>query len=498
VNEPSAKPRSATSRRRFLKNSALAGGGLLLGSSGLNLISPKIWHRPLPLDDNRSYWARSQPPQNPSLTQDLSVDVAIVGGGLTGLAAAYFIRRVSPQKSVAVLEARGCGNGASGRNGAMVLTMTADRYMNFSAAPAMDKEIYELTAGNIRSLSALSAAAGIDCELETQGALQVFTSAQDAAAAKDYVQQARSLGMPVELWDAGQVAGALGTEVYAGGFFDPNGGHVHPMKLVHVFKSAAENAGASIYDNTQVEEVEEGREVALLTAGGHTVKARSLVLASNAFTPDVGFLRNSVVPIREYVAMTRPLTDAQFKQLGWRLPVPFNDTRTEVFYLGLTKDRRIHIGGGTPRYEFNNGPGNAGSGTGAAPNAAAATADGRTRSHVAQLQRELARIFPRLAGIEFDVTWDGMVDWSLDGSPSVGTTGKHGNIFYGLGYSGHGVNLTSIFGRIIADLEAGREEAWKRYPFVNAHLTYVPNEPFRWLAAESGLAWYRLTEPTPR
>jgi gamma-glutamylputrescine oxidase len=484
VSDPSAKPRSATSRRRFLKSSALAGGGVLMGSSGLNLISPKIWHRPLPLDDNRSYWARSQPPQNPALTQDVSVDVAVVGGGLTGLSAAYFIRSVSPQKSVAVLEARGCGNGASGRNGAMVLTMTADRYMNFSAAPAMDRQLYDLTAENIRSLSALSVATGIDCELQTQGALQVFTSAQDAAAARDYVQQARPLGIPVELWDGRQVAGALGTAVYAGGFFDPNGGHVHPMKLVHVFKTAAENAGASIYENTVVQDIEEGREIVLHTAGGHAVKAKSLVLASNAFTPSIGYLRNSVVPIREYVAMTRPLSDAEFKLLGWRLPVPFNDARTEVFYLGLTKDRRIHIGGGTPRYDFNNGP----------RDARIAGSAGAAGSHVAQLQRELARIFPSLAGIDFDISWDGVVDWSLDASPSVGTTGKNRNIFYGLGYSGHGVNLTSIFGRIIADLEAGREAAWKHYPFVNAHLAYVPNEPFRWIAAESGLAWYRLTE----
>ncbi len=87
-----------------------------------------------------------------------------------------------------------------------------------------------------------------------------------------------------------------------------------------------------------------------------------------------------------------------------------------------------------------------------------------------------------------------MIDWSLDASPSVGVTGRHGNIFYGLGYSGHGVNLSSVFGRIIADLEAGRAAEWDPYPFVNARLDYVPNEPFRWLAAESGLAWYRLTE----
>ncbi len=85
-----------------------------------------------------------------------------------------------------------------------------------------------------------------------------------------------------------------------------------------------------------------------------------------------------------------------------------------------------------------------------------------------------------------------MVDWSLNESPAVGRAGKHNNVFYGLGYSGHGVNLTSLFGRIIADLEAGREEQWQKYPFVNASLEYIPNEPLRWLGVECALAWYRM------
>jgi glycine/D-amino acid oxidase-like deaminating enzyme len=418
------------------------------------------------------------------LDKDLSIDVAVLGGGLTGLSAAYYIRRASPQKSVAVFEARGCGNGASGRNGAMVLTMTADRYMNFSASPAMDKQIYDLTAENIRALAKLSNATGIECDLETNGALQVFENAGEAKAALRYVEQAQSLGMPVQFWDARQVAAALGTQVYTGGFFDPCGGQVHPMKLVHVFKSAAESAGATVYENTAVEGIDEGAELVLHVGGGHTVSAKSLVLASNAFTPNMGFLRNSVLPLREYVAMTRPLSEKELANVGWRLRVPFNDSRTEVFYLGLTKDGRIHIGGGAPRYDFNNGAGNARGAAGA----------GVAGLHAARLQRELTRIFPGVAGIEFDVNWSGMIDWSLDASPSVGSTGKHRNIFYGLGYSGHGVNLTSIFGRIIADFEAGREAQWTQYPFVNAHLIYVPNEPFRWLAAEGSLGWYELTE----
>ncbi len=470
--------RERLNRRRFLKKAALAGGGGLLGAAGLNQISPRIWREPLEFEANRSYWARNQPPQNAPLMEDTDADVAVIGGGLTGLSAAYYIRRVSPQKRVVVLEARGCGNGASGRNGAMVLTMTEDRYMQFSSAPGVDKLIYDLTAENIRSLAKLSVETGIDCELETNGALQVLLTADDVKAAKRYVQQARSLGMPIEFWDKQQLRSVIGTDAYEGGFFDPSGGQVHPMKLVHVFKAAAESAGAEIYENTAVASIVEGREHVLLTADGHIIKAKSLVLATNAFTSRLGFFSNSIVPVREYVAVTPPLSDQELVDIGWRKRVPFNDSRTEVFYLGLTKDNRIHIGGGSPSYVFNNGMADA----------------SKAASHFAQLRRELIRIYPRLAGVAFEAGWDGVVDWSIDESPSVGCTGRYKNIFYGLGYSGHGINLTSVFGRIIADLEAGREEPWKPYSFLNAGFDYVPNEPFRWLGVQARLAWYRLTE----
>ncbi|HMK86441.1 MAG TPA: FAD-dependent oxidoreductase [Steroidobacteraceae bacterium] len=475
---PLSSMRAPTTRRRFLKSAALGGGGVLAGAAGLNALSPRIWREPLPLDANESFWARSAAPRNPALRQDLVVDVAIVGGGLTGLSAAYFIRKASPGKRVIVLEAEGCGNGASGRNGAMVLTMTADRYLSFSADPQRDKAIYELTADNIRSLVGLAAATGIDCELDTPGALQVFNDEGAAEAAQRYVRRARSLGMPVEYWDSRQVKASIGSEVYRGGYFDPKGGQVHPMKLVRAFKFAAERAGAVIYENTRVEQVEEGKVHRLRTLEGLTVSAKSLVLASNAFTPNLKFLRNSILPLREYVAITRPLSDEELAAIGWQSRVPFNDDRTEVYYFGLTRDRRIHIGGGAPRYQFNNG----------------AADPLRLEPERRQLERELARVFPRLAGVELEAIWQGVIDWSLDASPSVGRTGKHGNIFYALGYSGHGVNLTSVFGRIIADLEAGHEQAWTSYPFLNAHLDYVPNEPLRWAAVETGLAWYALTK----
>src|SRR5450631_984233 len=387
--------RELSSRRRFLRKAAFAGSGALLGTVGLNQVSPRIWREPLMFEPNRSYWARSQPPQNPPLTTDIAVDVAVLGGGFTGLSAAYYIRRLSPHKRVVVLEGMGCGNGASGRNGAMVLTMTADRYMNFSSAPALDKKIYDLTADNIRALSKLSAATGIDCELDTNGALQVLSTSEDLKAAKAYVREARSLGMPVEFWSKPQLSSAIGTQVYEGAFFDPNGGHVHPMKLVHASKAAAETAGVEIYENTTVANIEEGPQHSLQTTRGHTIKAKSLVLATNAFTPNLGYFRNSILPVHEYVAMTQPLSEPQLAEIGWHKRVPFNDNRTQVYYLGLTKDNRIHIGGGRPGCSFNGG-----------------TADSSAAApHFAELQRELVRIFPALTGVTFDAGWDGVVDW---------------------------------------------------------------------------------------
>jgi len=198
-----------SNRRRFLKKAALAGGGGILGAVGLNQISPRIWREPMVFELNRSYWARSQPPQNPPLTENISVDVAVLGGGFTGLSTAYYIRSISPRKRVVVLEAMGCGNGASGRNGAMVLTMTDDRYMRLSADPAVDKRIYDLTAQNIQALLRLSAVTGIDCELETNGALQVLSTSEEVRAAQGYVQAARSVGIPVEFWNKQRVTSSI-------------------------------------------------------------------------------------------------------------------------------------------------------------------------------------------------------------------------------------------------------------------------------------------------
>lgn len=473
------KPTNAapSGRRRFLKRVGLAGAGLLGGGAALNAVTPLAIPPDRDFERNTGSWARSLPSPSPPLDSDLDADVVVVGGGLTGLSSAYHLCKAMPAKRVVLLEAAVCGNGASGRNGGMVLTMTEDRYMQLRD-PTLDRRIYELTSQNIASLQTLARQQGIDCELEQNGALQTLCSSGEVKDAKAFCSRARDAGLPFEYWDRDRTAAAIGAQGYHGALFDPRGGQVHPGKLVGLWKAAAIAAGVDIHDNTAVVEIEEGATHQVRTATGRRVRAPVLVLATNAYTSRLGYLRGAVAPIFDYVAMTPVLSEAQLTAAGWRALIPFNDTRTETCYAGLTRDGRIHFGGGSVDYSFNDG-------MRGRPNAAL---------RYAELHKEFARLFPSLADVAFESAWSGSVDMSLDGSPSVGSIGRHGNIFYGIGFSGHGVNLTSVCGRIIADLVAGAGEQWRWLPFVNRLPPYIPNEPFRWLGIEADLAYTRWAE----
>jgi gamma-glutamylputrescine oxidase len=111
------------------------------------------------------------------------------------------------------------------------------------------------------------------------------------------------------------------------------------------------------------------------------------------------------------------------------------------------------------------------------------------------LLTELRRIFPPLAGVSFESTWSGAVDMSLDQTPSLGQIGRNGNVFYAIGFSGHGVNLTSVFGRVLADLVGRKDPLWAWLPYLNRMPLYTPNEPFRWAGVQAALAYYRRTDP---
>jgi len=465
----------ALSRRSLLRRAALTTAGVALGGVGINELAPVVDAERIGVDENASFWARALPAAGPPLDRALDVDVVIVGAGLTGLSTAYHLRRLLPGRQVAVLEARRCGNGASARNGGMLLPSTGERYLVPGTDAALDRRVHELTLENIAFLRQLQDELGMDAELDPTGAFHALRSADDARHAATDASRLRDRGIAVEYWTREQAAAAIGTSAYAGALFDPGAGHVHPGKLVALWKRAAELSGAHIYEGTPVTQIEEGAVHMLTTAAGRRVRAPVLVLATNAYGTQLGYLRAAIAPVWSHVAVTPPLADAQLAALGWSARAPFDDDRTELFYLGRTRDGRVHIGGGRVDYSFND---------------AAPAAPVRAKRYQA-LHAELARLYPMLRDVPFETAWSGAVDMSIDAAPALGRMGRADNVYYAIGYSGHGVNLSSVFGRILADLIAGFGAQWAWLPYLNRTPPYLPNEPYRWLSIRARLAAIR-------
>ena len=469
---------SALTRRSLLRRAALTTAGVALGGVGINELAPLAAPERIGVDENASHWARALPEPGSPLERALDVDVVIVGAGLTGLSTAYHLRQLLPGRQVAVLEARRCGNGASARNGGMLLPSTGDRYLVPGTDAALDRRVHALTLENFALLRQLQAELGLDAELDPDGALHALRSPDDARRGATDASRLRDRGIAVEYWNREQTAAAIGTSAYAGALFDPSAGHVHPGKLVALWKRAAELSGARIYEGTTVTSIEEGAIHTLTTAAGARVRAPVLVLATNAYGTQLGYLRRAIAPVWSHVGITPPLTDAQLAALGWRARAPFDDDRTELFYLGRTRDGRVHIGGGRVDYSFND----------AAPSAAI-----RSTRYQA-LHAELARLYPPLREVPFETAWSGAVDMSIDAAPALGRMGRAHNVYYAIGYSGHGVNLSSVFGRVLADLIAGAGAAWAWLPYLGRTPPYLPNEPFRWLSIRARLAAIRAAE----
>ncbi|MFZ2098617.1 MAG: FAD-dependent oxidoreductase [Anaerolineales bacterium] len=473
------------SRKSFLKSCAAVGGGIALTAIAAEVATPLLFNEKMEFDENISLWALDQPFKNPPLNEDIDVDVAIVGGGYTGLSAAYYILKHFPSLSVVVLEARGVGYGGSGRNGGMLLPQTPNEYMQIYSNPQTHRLIYDITVKNMDDLADIIKTQDVDSAFRRNGVLLVIAKESQVEGYRNYVKQANALGIPVEFWDRERTKNEIGTEVYYGSLYEPNAGEVHPMKLVYALKKVAESAGAHIYEDSPVLEVQEGETIRLLVGEGkHQVIAKAMVLATNGYTSKIGYFKNSEIPVHTPMAVTHPLTPATFEEIGWKNPVAYSDTYTILYHLSRTLDNRILIGSGYVNYFFNNGVIN----------------QDDVRKLGAHLQRELIRIYPSLRGMDaeenilFEYIWTGVLGFSLDFSQSVGVMGSHHNIYYGLCFVGHGINLSTLFGKIIADLYANEETHWKAMPFLNHQFIPLPPEPLKWAGVQLIKDYYKIAD----
>ncbi len=460
------------SRRSCLKIAALAGGGIAAAGVGLPMV---IGEKKATFEPNDSYWALEQPSPSPQLRKDLDVDVAIIGGGYTGLSSAWHLATSVQGLRVVLLEAQQIGHGASGRHGGMVLPQLGVESFEIAHDIQTHKQVYDLTVDGIHSLRGLVESSGMECDLCLDGFIHTFLDEEDWEEYEDYVTEVRDAGMPLELMDEDETAQALGTEIYAGGVYDPNGGSVHAMKLARTLKIAAEEAGVDIFGNSPVLDIAEGQRIVLRVGdSGHRVRAGAVVLATNAYTSKLGRFTSQMMPVHAQTAVTPPLTRAQLDDIAWESRLPFYDSRNALFHVVLTPDDRIVIGGGNADYFFGN--------------------DLRFRGKLTAVSdlmlAELARIFPALKGIRFEYVWNGLLGVSFDGMPTVGVTGKHRNVYYGLAYNGQGVTLSFVFGAVIAALYRGAHHPWLDTIYAGHELPYIPPEPYRWLGAQLAMKYY--------
>jgi glycine/D-amino acid oxidase-like deaminating enzyme len=435
-------------------------------------------------DENLSLWKNDSLPRNQPLMNDLKVDVAVIGAGYTGLSSAYHIKRLLPDKEVIVLEAEGAGHGASGRNGGMCLNQPSIDYMSM-VHPKSHKLTYDATAQCIKEIAELMKAQGFGSDIRFSGSLLANLDNKGVEKSRDYAAKTASMGIPIEYWDRDRIVKEIGTTVYAGGLYDPNAAEVNPIKMVQALKKAAEKLGVVVYENSPVLDIDEGKPVRLLVGGdeggNHTITADAVVLGTDGYTTKLGFFKNRVVITHTEMAATKELEGDIFSKLGWGSRIPFHDDHIYLYHLGTTEDNRITIGAGNTEYFFNDG----------------LTYRKDLNKRRRALRKELVRIYPALKDVEFEYVWSGVMSFSLDMSQSVGVTGSNGNIYYGIGYAGHGVSLAFLFGKVIADTYAGRDNEWRQMPFYQNKLPrYLPPEPLRYLAVKSYMGYLRFLDMT--
>lgn len=404
------------------------------------------------------------------LDGDSSVDVAVVGGGLTGLWTAYYLLRSDPSLRVAVLEREHVGFGASGRNGGwcsavlpMSLESLAARHGR-GAAVRMQQAMNATVAEVVRVCDE----EGIDAHVAHGGTIDLIRNEAQRARADARLASARAFGFGEEhlrrldpdearsMCDATDVLGAL---------FTPDCAAVHPARLVHGVAAAAIRLGAVVHDRTAVRSIAPGQVV---TEHG-TVRAEVVVRATEAYTTEFAGTRREILPIYSLMIATEPLPPEVWASIGLQTRPTFADGRHTVIYGQRTADGRLAFGGRGAPYHF---------GSTIKPEF---DTDQRVRDRLTATLREL---FPVLGDAAITHHWGGPLGVPRDVHASVRFDRRTGLAAAG-GYVGDGLATTNLAGRTLSDLITGADSELVRLPWVGHRSRRWEPEPLRWIGVNA-------------
>ncbi|ROQ01236.1 glycine/D-amino acid oxidase-like deaminating enzyme [Stella humosa] len=415
-----------------------------------------------------SLWqATAEPaPACPPLAREVEADVAIVGGGYTGLSTALAL--AAGGASVVVLEALEPGSGASGRNGGQVIPGIRHfpDELEHAFGPALGRRLYEFGLGTADAAFALIQRHGIACDATRSGWLQPADKPTSIEASRRRVGQWQRMGHPVRLLERDEMAAALGSPAYLGGWVHEGGGTVQPLSYARGLARAAMAAGARIHGRSPALSLAPVRGRWRVATPAGSVTAGRVLLATNALGGDLWpALRRSLLPVWSFQVATTPLSPAdRARVLPGRHAA--SDTREVLRYFRLDRDGRLVIGGkgrlGGPR-----GPGSFG------------------------LQRRMVRrLYPWLAEQPIAHCWGGQVAITPDRLPRVHELAP--GLLAAIGCNGKGVALCSALGAPLAEALTGRPLG--ELPLALAPVRPIPFHALRPFYIAAGSAWMKAKD----
>jgi gamma-glutamylputrescine oxidase len=419
----------------------------------------------------RSYYAatggESAHAERGMLQGEFTADVGIIGGGIAGCSAALHLAQRGYR--VALLEARFVGYGASGRSGGQTIFGLAASQKALIAQVGRDdaRRLFDLSIEALDLTQSLIRDHGIDCDYRPNH-VHVATKPRHLQELDEWLHELHhEYGYEsARLLNRDELQAHVRSERYLGGIIDPRSGHLHPLKYTQGLARAAEAAGARIFENTQALGYQDGSEVLVRAAQG-TVRCRHLVLCGNAYLgPVAPPLARRILGVGTYIIATEPMEPARARAL-----LPSNaaiaDINWILDYFRLSADHRILFGGRVSYSAFE------------PPRLAES------------MRRRMVGVLPETRDLRVQYAWGGYLDITMSRAPDFGRLAP--NVFYTQGFSGHGMSLTGLAGKLVAEALAGtaeRFDVFARLP----HRDFPGGRLLRRPSLVTAMLYYRLRD----
>ncbi|MFH1139830.1 MAG: FAD-binding oxidoreductase [Pseudomonadota bacterium] len=355
----------------------------------------------------------------------------IIGGGYTGLAAAIGLRRAGEEATV--IDAKPLATGASSRNGGMVLTGLSEDPEKVIQRNGLEtaRRLYAESEEAVDLIERLVRDGGIDCDFRRTGYIVAAYKPghwEGLKGLRDLLE--RDFNRKTELLTAAELAGELGSAAYHGGLLKPRGAGFNPAKFASGLLKMARDLGVDLYENVAARQVDRRGTGYVVRTDQGAVRAERVVIAANGYLDRlVPYLGRRIVPVRSLMIATEPLPPEEARSLIPRDRM-FSDTKIFLYYFRLSPDGRRLLFGGRPRH-YRRG----------------------LLDNARVMQRDMLSIFPRLKPYRVDCAWWGKLGFTLDRLPHIG---GRDNLFFALGYCGHGAALAVYLGDKLAGMVQGR------------------------------------------